>query len=128
MDRLRTCSGCLETSVPPSSTVPAVRRNVPAMALSSVDLPDPFEPMMLTNWPGGHVEVDPGERHDLVDRAREEDLARPVELQRRRGAHTRTTLLRTVGTDSAATTRTAVSSFRSVGAMPKRRLTAISSR
>ncbi len=52
--RLRTCSARREMSLPSrTSTAPAVSRNVPAMALSSVDLPEPFEPMMVTNWPAG---------------------------------------------------------------------------
>ncbi len=102
---------------------------VPATALSSVDFPDPFEPMMLTNWPAGTDEVDPVQRHDLVRRAREEDLAHAADLEGlRRAIHECITFLRTVGTERATTTSTAVSSFRSVGAMPSRRLTAISSR
>ena len=53
MTRLRTCSRCLVTSSPPSTTLPAVSGKVPATAFMSVDLPEPLEPMMLTNWPAG---------------------------------------------------------------------------
>ena len=77
---------------------------------------------------GGHLEVDAVQRHDLVGRPGKKTLRRPRQLQGGRGAHSRTTFLRTVGIESATTTSTAVSSLRSVGAMPKRRLTAISSR
>ena len=101
---------------------------MPATALSSVDLPEPFEPMMLTNCPAGTSQIDARERHDLVGRTREEDLAHAVQAQRLRRAHERTTLRRMVGMESATTTSTAVSSLRSVGAMPSRRLTAISRR
>ena len=47
--RLRTCSASLEMSLPPSSDPAAVTGNVPATTFSSVDLPEPFEPMMVMN-------------------------------------------------------------------------------
>ena len=53
IERLRTCSGCFVTSRPSSSILPAVGGNVPATALSSVDLPDPLEPMTVMNCPAG---------------------------------------------------------------------------
>ena len=102
--------------------------NVPATALRSVDLPDPFEPMMLTNWPAGTERSMPLSATTSLGVPGEEDLADAAELQGSRRAHECITFLRTVGTESATTTSTAVSSFRSVGAMPSRRLTAISSR
>ena len=75
MERLRTYSACLVTSRPPSTTLPAVSGNVPATALSSVDLPEPLEPMMVTNCPAGTSRSMPVRADDLVGRAGEEDLA-----------------------------------------------------
>ncbi len=51
--RLRTCSACLVTSLPPSTILPPLTGKAPATPFSSVDLPDPLEPMMLTNCPAG---------------------------------------------------------------------------
>ena len=113
--RLRTCSACFVTSRPPITILPALKWKVPATPFRSVDLPDPLEPMMVTNWPGRHLEVDAVQGDDLVGGAGKEDLAQPAYFQRGRGAHSRTTLRRTVGMDSAATTSAAVSSLRSVG-------------
>jgi len=76
---------------------------------------------------GRRLEVDAVQGHDLVGGAGEEDLAQPAYLESSRGTHDRTTLRRTVGMESATTTSAAVSSLRSVGAMPRRRLMAISS-
>ena len=76
---------------------------------------------------GRRLEVDAVQGHDLVGGAGEEDLAQPADLESSRGAHDRTTLRRTVGTESATTTSAAVSNLRSVGSMPRRRLIAISS-
>ena len=53
IERLRTYSLCLVTFLSPSVIRPPVTANVPATALSRVDLPEPFEPMMLTNCPAG---------------------------------------------------------------------------
>src|SRR5450759_3666548 len=76
---------------------------------------------------GRRLEVDAVQGYDLVGGAGEEDLAQPAYFESGRGAHDRTTLRRTVGTESATTTSAAVSSLRSVGSMPRRRLIAISS-
>jgi hypothetical protein len=47
----RRCSGHAVTSTPSIRMVPASTGNVPAMALRSVDLPDPFVPTTMTNDP-----------------------------------------------------------------------------
>ena len=77
---------------------------------------------------GGDLEVDAAQSDDLVGGAGEEHLAQDAQTPSGAGRSRRTTLLRTVGIESATTTRAAVSSLRSVGAMPRRRLTAMSSR
>ena len=117
---------------------------MPATALSSVDLPEPLEPMMLTNWPAGTPRSTPSSATTSLAVPGKKTLrmpvssrgpARAVALLRGRlcrllvaTAHECITFLRTVGTESATTTSTAVSSLRSVGAMPSRRLTAMSRR
>ena len=128
MERLRTYSRCLVTSRSPSVILPSVSANVPATALSSVDLPEPFEPMMLTNWPAGTSRSTPASATTSLAVPGKKTLRTPAQPHRLRRAHARTTLRRTVGIESATTTSTAVSSLRSVGSMPRRRLTAISRR
>ena len=78
---------------------------------------------------GRDLEVDAVQSHDLVGGAGEEDLAQATSARESAGALTvAPPCWRTVGIESATTTSAAVSSLRSVGAMPRRRLTAISSR
>ena len=101
---------------------------VPATPLSSVDFPDPFEPMMLTNWPAGTERSIPSSATTSFGVPGKKTLRTPLISRGSARAHECITFLRTVGTERATTTSTAVSSFRSVGAMPSRRLTAISSR
>ena len=55
--------------------------NVPATAFSSVDLPDPFVPMTMTNEPSSIVEDDAAQRAHLVRRAGVERLASVLESQ-----------------------------------------------
>ena len=110
MARLRWYSRCLVTSASPRSTRPEVSGKVPATALSKVDLPEPLEPMMLMNCPAGTSRSTPAQGHDLVGGVGEEHLAHRAQLQAGR-PHARTTLARTVGTDRATTTSTAVSSL-----------------
>src|SRR5579884_2074448 len=52
MEPARRCSAWLVTSSPLRLIRPESQRNTPAMALSSVDLPAPLEPMSVTNSPG----------------------------------------------------------------------------
>src|SRR5262249_38403822 len=47
----RLCSGHLVTSSPPMRIVPWSTKNVPATEFSSVDFPDPFVPITITNEP-----------------------------------------------------------------------------
>src|SRR5512140_3135432 len=52
MSVARRCSAQCVTSRPASSMRPTSTKNVPATALSSVDLPEPLVPMTITNEPG----------------------------------------------------------------------------
>src|SRR4026209_2870719 len=55
MKRARSCSAQRVTSWPASRIVPASRRKVPATELSSVDFPEPFVPMTITNEPASRL-------------------------------------------------------------------------
>jgi hypothetical protein len=55
MYRARRCSGQCVIVRPASDTVPVSTKNVPATALSSVDLPEPFMPMIVRNDPSSSV-------------------------------------------------------------------------
>ncbi len=59
MSVARRCSGQRVTSVPSTIMLPASTRKVPATAFSSVDLPEPFVPMTMTNEPVSIVSVTP---------------------------------------------------------------------
>ena len=128
MSRLRTYSRCLVTSLAAELDLAAVDREGAGDRVEQGRLAGAVGADDGDELARGDVEVDAVERDHLVDRAREEDLAQAGELEICGGAHSRTTFLRTVGIESATTTSTAVRSLRSVGAMPSRRLTAMSSR
>src|SRR3569833_4436107 len=55
MRRARRCSGQLVISCPDTEILPASTLNVPATALSSVDLPEPLVPSTMRNVPVGMV-------------------------------------------------------------------------
>ena len=59
MSVARRCSGQRVTSWPARRMLPRSTRNVPATAFSSVDLPEPFVPMTMTNEPGSMVRLTP---------------------------------------------------------------------
>src|SRR6266852_5892496 len=57
MSFARRCSGHLAMSAPPSKIAPESTQNDPATALSKVDFPEPFVPMMTTNAPSFTVRL-----------------------------------------------------------------------
>ena len=77
----RRCSGQRVMSAPPRLIVPASTKNVPATALSSVDLPEPLVPMTTTNEPSSMVRLDAPQGAHLVRRARVERLVDAVDRQ-----------------------------------------------
>src|SRR5205814_9143492 len=55
----RRCSGQLVTSTPPTEIMPESRSNVPATALSRVDLPEPLVPITTTKEPFSTIRSTP---------------------------------------------------------------------
>src|SRR4029434_4957131 len=55
MNRARRCSGQRVTSWPSRWMLPESTKNVPAIAFSSVDFPEPFVPITITNEPSSMV-------------------------------------------------------------------------
>ena len=59
MNAARLCSGRFVTSEPSMMTLPESTKNVPAVALSIVDLPAPLPPMTVTKSPSFSVRLRP---------------------------------------------------------------------
>ena len=59
MKAARLCSGRFVTSAPSISTLPESTKNVPAVALSIVELPAPLPPMTVTKSPSLSVTLRP---------------------------------------------------------------------
>ena len=74
-------SGILETSTPSMRMEPESIGNAPAMALSVVDLPAPFEPITVQKSPSSSVNETPRNPPPFIGRAGEESLGDVFEFE-----------------------------------------------
>ena len=108
----------LVRSTSPSRTLPRSGISSPARILSSVDLPAPFEPIMVTNWPFGTDEIDSAQRRHFERRALVEGDRDA--FQDDHAAAFRLPSDLPIGANSASATKIAVTRFTSEALRPRK--------